>query len=85
MCLIQLSGSLHWMCYCLHLPDYLSLGFFCLQASRGWTLSDKGPSHLERNEDQKPLQEYVQVFGLREKSPSLKSCQTETDAVTFGK
>lgn len=27
MCLIQLAESLHWMCYCLHLPDYLSLGF----------------------------------------------------------
>lgn len=27
MCLIQLAGSPHWMCYCLHLPDDLSLGF----------------------------------------------------------
>jgi hypothetical protein len=40
--------------------------FFCLQVSWIWTLSDKGTSHMTRNEDQKPLQEYVQVFRLRD-------------------
>lgn len=43
--------------------------FFCPQVSWVWTLSDKGPSHLGRNEDQKPLQEYVRVFRLRERAP----------------
>lgn len=48
MCLIQLAGLLQRKCYCLHLPDYLSLGFFvCRFHESGLCLTKDPPTWKE--------------------------------------
>ena len=54
-CLIQLAGSLHSICYCLHLPDYLSLGFFARKFHESGLCLTKDPPTWEEMKIKSPF------------------------------
>lgn len=71
MCLIQLARSLHWMCYCHHLPDYLSLGFFVCRFHESGLCLTKDPPIWKEMKIKSPFRNMSRSSGS-EKGPQFE-------------